>query len=246
MVIPGRYPAPNEGKYGYSNLTLFETGVRNASAKLAVKILTGEPGLIGLVQLQIKNIFAGTAKDKETISQHFQRALIRTQHCFSATPDDIYYKIAGELTFNPFHTGQYSIFLYFLANEIWSVAPAEKITADKLYYLNKTLNGLDLFYEVRMPDVFFLDHPVGSVIGKAEFGEGFSFSQNCTVGNNHGFYPRIGKNVVMHSGSKIVGDCIVGDNVVVSANCYIKDQNVPSNSLVFGSSPKLIIKKRTK
>jgi serine O-acetyltransferase len=42
---------------------------------------------------------------------------------------------------------------------------ANTTLADRIYYLNKALNGLDLFYEVEMPDVFYLDHPVGTVIG---------------------------------------------------------------------------------
>ena len=80
--------------------------------------------------------------------------------------------------------------------------------ADRIYYLNKALNGVDLFYEVELPDVFFLDHPVGSVLGQTQRnGDFFSFSQNCTVGNNKGIYPTIGQNVQMMAGAMIVGDC---------------------------------------
>lgn len=51
------------------------------------------------------------------------------------------------------------------------------------------MNGCDLYHEVNLPHYFTLDHPVGSVMGRAEYGEGFSFGQNCTVGNNKGIYP---------------------------------------------------------
>jgi serine O-acetyltransferase len=107
------------------------------------------------------------------------------------------------------------------------------------------LNHLDLFYEVNLPKVFFLDHPVCSVIGRAVYGELFSFSQNCTVGNNKGVYPTIGRNVRMASGSKVLGDCRIGDNVIISANAYVKDTDIPSCSLVFGSSPNLVLKSRS-
>jgi serine O-acetyltransferase len=93
-----------------------------------------------------------------------------------------------------------------------------------------------------MPKIFFLDHPVGTVLGKANYGEGFTFAQNCTVGNNKGKYPVFGLNVRMKSGSKVLGDCMIGDNVIISANTYIKDMNIPKCSIVFGSSPNLIIK----
>lgn len=206
-------------------------------------IQIGKAELLELVQLQVRNLFASTRSEQLAIAQNFEPALIRTEACFKATQDYIYYKIDGVLTFNPFHTGQYSIFLYFLSNEVWKASSGCRSAADKIYYLNKALNSLDIFYEVEMPSVFFLDHPVGTVIGRAKIGDGFRFSQNCTVGNNHGIFPRLGRNVTMHSGSKIIGDCSIGDNVVVSANTYIKDQDIPADSLVFGSTPNLIVKK---
>jgi serine O-acetyltransferase len=46
----------------------------------------------------------------------------------------------------------------------------------------------------------------------------------------------------MHSGSKILGKCNIGDNAVISANSYIKDQDVPEGALVFGASPNLVFK----
>lgn len=176
------------------------------------------------------------------IKKVFPVVLKRTSHCFSASTNK-YYRDKNRLVFNPYHSGQYTIFLYFLSNQLWKTNPHAKQIADKIYYLNKTLNGLDIYYEVEMPSIFFLDHPVGSVLGRAKYGDGFSFSQNCTVGNNHGIYPEIGKNVVLHSGAKILGSCKIGNDVVVSANCYIKDQNVPDGCLVFGASPNLIFKK---
>lgn len=117
-----------------------------------------------------------------------------------------------------------------------------RLLADKIYYLNKTLNGCDLFYEIKLPRYFRLDHPVGSVMGRAEYGEGFSFSQCCTVGNNKGIYPRLGENVRMCACSSIIGDCRVGDNVIIGANSGIKDMDVPDNTIVFGQYPNNILK----
>ncbi len=138
--------------------------------------------------------------------------------------------------------GQFAVHLAARFGSIFTDHPERRSLADRLYYLNKALNGLDLFYEVEMPDVFFLDHPVGSVLGRAQYGTSFSFSQNCTVGNNKGIFPIIGNNVQMMSGSKILGNCSIGDNAIIAANTYVKDTNIPSDSLVFGDSPNLIIK----
>ena len=50
-------------------------------------------------------------------------------------------------------------FLYFFANTI-SQDTDNRLLADKLYYLNKIMNGCDLYHEVNLPHYFTLDHPV--------------------------------------------------------------------------------------
>ncbi|MCK5354870.1 MAG: hypothetical protein KAJ63_07095 [Methyloprofundus sp.] len=198
--------------------------------------------LVNLVLKQLDNLFIFEQdKEQHPLNEGVELALSRVEQCFLST-DNKYYKKNGEVYFSPFHSGQYSIFLYFLSNSIYRLFPESIVLADKIYYLNKALNGLDLFYAVEMPKVFFLDHPVGSVIGRAVLGEFFSFSQNCTVGNNHGVYPEIGERVTMLSGSKVIGNSKIGNNVIISANSYLKDVDIPGNSIVFGQSPDLVIK----
>ncbi len=104
------------------------------------------------------------------------------------------------------------------------------------------MHSVDIYHEVKLPDVFFLEHPIGTVLGRAEYGDGFMALQNCTVGGNKGKYPVLGRNFKMMSGSKIVGNSIVGDNVTLAANSYVKDTDIPSGVTVFGSSPNLIFK----
>lgn len=83
-------------------------------------------------------------------------------------------------------------------------------------------------------------------MGRAEYSDYFEFSQGCTVGNNNGVYPRFGERVFMMSDSKVIGDCEIGSNVIIGANACVKDQDVPSNALVFGESPNLVIKENRK
>lgn len=147
---------------------------------------------------------------------------------------------------NPFNGVQYCNFLYWLS--FIAYKDEQRNIADKVYYLNKMLNAVDLYYEVHLPLEWSCEHPLGSVMGKAKYGNHFFFFQGCTVGGsrkgNELFYPEIGENVIMYSNSKIVGKSKIGDNVIIAANTYIKNQDVPSGSLVFGESPNLIIKKR--
>lgn len=198
--------------------------------------------LSSLVAKQLNSLFIfDQATEGELLAQGVDAALEQCKYCFAHTANKYYHK-ENQIYFNPFHSGQYSIFLYFLAASVFGRVKSGSTLPDRIYYLNKCLNGLDLFYEVRMPKVFFLDHPVGSVLGRAIYGERFFFSQNCTVGNNKGVYPEFGQNVKMLSGSKVLGNCRIGDNVIIAANTYVKDCDIPECSLVFGSSPNLIIK----
>lgn len=194
-----------------------------------------------LIKHQLNSFFIIDKKESEIISSVLSESLSITNNCFYFSKNK-YYSKDGEVFFSIYHSGQYCIFLYFISRQVFIDYPEERGLADKLYLLNKALNGLDLYYEVVMPKVFNLDHPVGSVMGRASYGENFSFSQQCTVGNNQGIFPVIGDNVQMLSGSKILGKCNIGNNVTISANSYIKDEDIPSDSLVFGSSPSLIIK----
>lgn len=104
------------------------------------------------------------------------------------------------------------------------------------------MHSVDIYHEVELPSIFFLEHPVGTVLGRASYQDGFMAYQNCTVGGNKGKYPTLGKSFRMMSGSKVLGDSVIGDNVTLAANTYVKDTNIPNGATVFGSSPNLIIK----
>lgn len=196
-----------------------------------------------LVLTQIKSFFLLDERTELLVlDENLPMALDRTAYSFSLTTNK-YYRRDGMAFFNPLHTAQYGIFLYFLANTIWKRHGAIAL-CDKLYAIGKVINAFDLYYEIEMPDVFFMDHPVGTVLGRAKYGRFFSFSQNCTVGNNKGIYPIIGEHVTMMSASRIIGQSKIGNYVIISSGAYIKDEDVPDCSLVFGASPNLIIKSR--
>ena len=93
-----------------------------------------------------------------------------------------------------------------------------------------------------MPEIFFFEHPLGSVLGRAQYSSNLFIMQGCTVGGTNAGYPILGKNFSMYSNSKIIGDCVVGDNVILAANSYVKDTNIDSNKVVFGQYPNNVIK----
>lgn len=198
-----------------------------------------QPDLVYMTIHQLRNFFPVSEKETLLMTQIMDRVLQRVETCFDGTSNKYYHR-NGQVYFNPFHSGQYCIYLYWLSRTVYEAG--DSILADKIYYLNKIMNACDMFYEVELPEVFMLDHPVGSVIGRAHYNNGFSFSQTCTVGNNNNIYPVIGCNVTLCANASIIGNCHIGDNVSLGAYACVKDQDIPANSVVFGQSPNLIIK----
>lgn len=173
------------------------------------------------------------------ISDYLEAAYKRALYCFSRNTNKHFKK--G--TIDVHHTGQYAILLCYLARVAFEAGDRE--TADRVYALNKALHGFNILYEVELPNVFFMEHPVGTVLGRAKYTDRLFLGQNVTVGGNKGCYPTIGENVCLHAGCMVVGDSHLGNNIEVSAQAFIRDEVIPDNCLVFGKSPNLVIKQRS-
>ena len=138
---------------------------------------------------------------------------------------------------SPLHSCQYAMFLHFLSRALGR--PQAK---DMVYNLLKMVSGADLYHQIELPETFFFDHPVGSVLGRAAYGDHFVFAQGVTVGNNNGVYPEFGECVALMGGAKVLGRCRVGRNVIVAANAYVKDRDIPDDSIVFGQDRGLVVR----
>lgn len=207
-------------------------------------ISTGKDLLMRLLTTQLSNNFLLEQPDEETrLLDTLETTLPDVERCFSKNSSRYYRAENGEVLFDPYQTCQYAIYLYFLARNIWRQHRDSRL-ASKVYALNKMLNACDLFYEVDLPDVFSCDHPIGAVMGRANYSNCFRFSQSCCVGNNKGAYPTIGERVTLLPYAKVVGDCNIGNNVFISNGAYVIDADIPDNSIVFGNSPDLVIKSR--
>lgn len=200
-----------------------------------------EEKLIDLLIKRLENFFLLSEEERIEIKNFHPYVLDKLKTCFEGI-DNKYFKRNEKIFFSPNHSGQYLIYLYFYSNVFSSIGITGNKLKDKIYYLNKILHSVDIYAEVKLPSVFFFEHPLGLVLGRAIYGNNFFAMQGCTVGGNKGKYPIIGENVKMFSNSKIIGNSIIGDNVWLSANSYIKDEDIPNQSIVFGSSPNLIIK----
>jgi serine O-acetyltransferase len=204
-------------------------------------IENGRERLRALVARQLGSFFEyQPAEDEAALEAALETALERVRRCFGRIVLKRYRRDDGAAVLNPFHSGQFCIFLYYLGRAL-ALAGAGSL-ADRVYYLNRALNGVDLFHQVELPDVFCLEHPLGSVIGRARIGDGFFFAQGVTVGGNKGAYPVIGRHVSLLSNAKVVGASVLGDHVILAANSYVKDTVIPPHSIVFGQDRHLVIK----
>ena len=143
-----------------------------------------------------------------------------------------------EVVFSPYDTVSWSVFLYYLSNELYKKKQLREATV--IYYLNKVMHSVEWFYALDLPEHFFAEHPHNSVLGKAVYGDYFFCFHGTTVGANYKedgspVYPKLGNNVFMFANSTILGDCNIGNNVIIAANTYVKDMDIPDNSVVFSS-----------
>lgn len=187
---------------------------------------------------QLEGFFILPKSEIDFLQEQLASALSKLEQNLKCTINRYNWKDA-EVYFSPYNSMQYLSFLY----EFSRLARTENRSAlaDKLYYLNKIMNGIDIYHSVDLCLGYHFDHPLGTVLGRATYSNYFKAIQGCTVGNNMGIYPKIGECVSMLAHSSIIGNCTIGSNVLVGANTVIKDEDIPDNSVVLGHSPHLKI-----
>ena len=103
------------------------------------------------------------------------------------------------------------------------------------------LNSIDLYYEVKMPEIFLLVHPVGTVLGRAEYSNFLIVYQGVNVGSNKSFYPKFSKYVTLRPSTTILGKSYLKENSEIAAGSIIIDKTLNKNSVYFGNPKKLRI-----
>jgi serine O-acetyltransferase len=127
----------------------------------------------------------------------------------------------------------------------WARKPFS-LTYKILYKIVQVLTSIEFPCEVEIGKNFRIDHFSDIIVsGYAKFGDNCIIRNGVTVGLRHTAQPvapRIGNNVDMGVGAKILGDISVGDNVVIGANAVVIT-DVPPNSVAVGVPAKIIPKK---
>lgn len=188
---------------------------------------------------QINSIFP----DKHQVApielkKYIKDTLERTINCLGKIRRSAFHK-NGEPYFNHLHSNAYSMFLYLLSNTAFEVENSATQTVEKIFYLNKVLNGVDILWDTPLKEYFYFSRPLGTTIGNlATYGNYFVIFQGCTVGGSSLGYPTIGDGVILYTNCSLLGKCKVGNYVQLSAHSSVFNMDIPDSTTVFGFSTK--------
>lgn len=201
--------------------------------------------LLDYLNIQINYSFPNKHGFKEDLKKILDLALDRTIYCFKHINNKYYFE-KEEIIFDINHSDQYSQFLFFLSRSCWMELNNQAL-ANILYLMNKSLNNIDVYYEIKLPDIFHFSHPLGTVLGRANYDDYLYISQGVTVGGNLDLeYPCIKKGVYLAAGSKIIGNSEIAENNLISVGTKVINTKTPKNSIVFNSEKNEILNKYNK
>ncbi len=125
----------------------------------------------------------------------------------------------------------------------WLRAPLS-ILYRLLYRHARNVYGIEVPYSAKIGDGVVFEHQGGIVIhGGAQIGSGCIIRQGVTLGNRHlddpFDAPRLGDNVNVGAGAKILGRITIGDGVRIGANAVVL-RDIPAGSLAVGVPARII------
>ena len=108
-----------------------------------------------------------------------------------------------------------------------------------ILYRHSRKYGLEISSTAKTGEGLYLGHPYNITVGgDVVLGKNVNLHKGCTIGReNRGKragVPTIGNNVSVGINSTIVGNIIIGDDVMIAPNCFI-NFDVPSHSVVIGN-----------
>lgn len=196
------------------------------------------------VEKQINSLIPdGIYKSGQILGNDISIAIDKCEYCFSHIKNDAFTDGHGTTFFSHVHADQYAMFLVYLSNYIWNERK-DKIVCDRLMYTNRILHSFLMSYKAKVPDIFLLAHPVGSIIGNADYSNYLYISQNCTIntaGNSEELKPHIGKFFAMGAGAALIGDKNVGDNCSIGVNAMVYNTELKDNSIVISDKGEIKI-----
>jgi serine O-acetyltransferase len=207
----------------------------------AVRMTLSHDQLASYVTRQVNRLFDdGQPVLEDDVLALLPQALGRLEHCF-AHINNKYFFDGTSAVFNHLHGDQYSMFLYLLCNTAYNAGANIGVPA-KLFLLNKSLHGIDAFYEVELPSIFLFVHPIGTVLGRGQYADYLLVYQRCGVGSNHDIYPTLGPYTTLRPGSAVLGQCTLGRNNTLAAESLLLDRDLPNDSVYIGNPRDFVLR----
>ena len=138
-----------------------------------------------------------------------------------------------------FENGYQAVVLYRLAH--WFKRRRIPFFGPLIARLSLFLNGVDVSPGAEIGPGLMIVHGVGLVIGDhTKIGADAMLLQQVTIGaskyERRSHMPRLGDNVFVAAGARLIGDIEVGDNVFIGANAVVTE-DVPAHSRVTVDAP---------
>jgi serine O-acetyltransferase len=188
------------------------------------------------VKNQINNFFPDQYPIKrEDLLLDVDEAFGRTLHCIN------HVSAWEKNKFNYLHSSQYCTFLWYLSNSIWRNRKNENLCT-KIFYLNKTLNGFECFYDNHLPEVFFIGHTVGIVLVRNTYRNHLVLYQGVTVGKSFDHTPSIGERVILYPNTAVIGNSEIKDDCVVSQGVSLINKTIGPKNIVFSNGSEIVTK----
>jgi len=141
------------------------------------------------------------------------------------------------------YPGVKAVFFHRIAN-FFCVAKFDLI-ARIISQFSRFLTGIEIHPKAKIGKNLFIDHGMGVVIGEtSEIGDNVTIYHMATLGGiapsidsnnqrNIKRHPTLKNNVVVGSGSQILGPVIINENAKIGANAVVT-KNVPANAVMVG------------
>jgi serine O-acetyltransferase len=128
--------------------------------------------------------------------------------------------------------GSSAMALYRLQHWLWRWRALPLAWA--VQWFNKVLNGCMIGLQAEFGAGLVLIHPVGVVINSAvRGGRNVWIESGVVIGDNHGRVPRLGDDVFIGAGAKVLGGVTLGDRCRVGANAVVL-ADVPAGATAVG------------
>ena len=192
--------------------------------------------LFSYIERQAYNLFPDNISfSGNDVKSAFSLGLERLENCIKTITLPGYHNEKGEATFSHMHADQYAQLLYFFGNSLWKLN-GNIAVCNKLLGLNRVLHSLFLSYKCNMPEHFVLGHPLGTILGNADYHDFLVVFQGVTVNTNQDMdgnpAPHLGKGLFLAAHSKIIGNQTIGNRVSFGVDTMIYGEDVPDDSVV--------------